>query len=61
MTLEKLKDHELVAHLSDLLIEEQERLVLQLEYLAELDRRKLFFEYSSLWQGLLAHSHRNAK
>lgn len=48
MKLKELKDHELVENFSDLLIEEQHQLVLQLEYLAELDRRKLFFAHSSL-------------
>ncbi len=48
MTLTHLSDAELVANFQDLIIEEREKLVLQLEHLVELDRRKLFFHYSSL-------------
>ena len=47
-TLSNLSDEDLIAGFQDLVISEQEQLVLQLEHLAELDRRKLFREYSSL-------------
>ncbi|MCM2278865.1 MAG: HNH endonuclease [Oligoflexia bacterium] len=43
-----LSDSDLVANFGDLIVEERESLVRQLEYLVELDRRKLFYEYSSL-------------
>jgi hypothetical protein len=46
--LNSLSDLDLVARFRDLLIEERERLVLTLEAIAELDRRKLFFHCSSL-------------
>lgn len=48
MQLSKLSDSELIASFQDLVIEERERLVFTLEHIAELDRRKLFFHYSSL-------------
>ena len=48
MSLTKMSDHELMANFQDLVIEERENLALQLEYIAELDRRKLFYHYSSL-------------
>jgi hypothetical protein len=53
MSLQKLSDSELIASFSDLVIEEQENLANQLEHLAELDRRKLFFGHSSLWAYLI--------
>lgn len=46
--ISRTPDHELIAGFQDLCIEERERLATQLEYIAELDRRKLFFHYSSL-------------
>lgn len=54
MQLSTLSDLELITHFQDILIEEREKLVLQLEYISELDRRKLFFEYSSLWAYLVS-------
>jgi len=57
MKLTSLSDNELVTNLSDLLIEERERLVVQLEYFIELERRKFFFGYESLW-ALLVHEYR---
>src|SRR5688572_7182110 len=48
MTLSQLSDAELIANFQDLIIEEREKLVLQLEHITELDRRKLFFHYDSL-------------
>jgi hypothetical protein len=48
MSISKMSDMELVASFSDLVIEEQGNLMAQLEHIAELDRRKLFFEYPSL-------------
>jgi 5-methylcytosine-specific restriction endonuclease McrA len=48
MTLSLLSDAELIANFQDLIIEEREKLVLQLEHLIELDRRKLFLHYPSL-------------
>lgn len=48
MSLLKISDPELIANFQDLVIEEREKLALQLEYIAELDRRKLFHHYSSL-------------
>jgi hypothetical protein len=53
MKLTHLSDDQLVADFQDLVIEERERLVLQLEYILELDRRKLFFGYPSLWGFLI--------
>ena len=53
MSLFKLSDVELIASFQDIVIEEREKLVLQLEYISELDRRKLFFHYSSLWAYLI--------
>jgi hypothetical protein len=52
-SLSLLSDQELVARFRDSVIDERERLVLQLEYLIELDRRRLFFEYPSLWAYLV--------
>ena len=48
MNLTELSDGELVALFQDSAIDEQEKLALQLCYIAELDRRKLFFHYDSL-------------
>lgn len=48
MAIFDLSDDELVSGLSNLVIEEKEQLVLQLQHIAELDRRKLFFHYPSL-------------
>src|SRR3954454_22110609 len=48
MTLTNLSDADLIAHFQNLIVDEREKLVLQLEHIAELDRRKLFFHYSSL-------------
>lgn len=48
MTLSEITDHELIANLRDLVIDEREQLALQLECIAEFDRRKLFFHYASL-------------
>jgi len=44
----RLSDAELISFFSDLLIEGREKLVLELEIIGELDRRKCFFHYSSL-------------
>ena len=46
--LSKLSDHELVAGLSDTVIDENEWLANHLCHLAELDRRRLFYHHSSL-------------
>jgi uncharacterized protein YoaH (UPF0181 family) len=46
--ISKVSDHELIAGFQDVVIEERELLSLTLEYIAELDRRKLFFHYPSL-------------
>ena len=43
-----LKDDELSSGYGDLVIDERENLLLQFDYIAELDRRKLFFQYNSL-------------
>jgi hypothetical protein len=48
MTLSQLSDAQLISNFQGLVIEEREKLVLRLEHLAEMDRRKLFFHYSSL-------------
>jgi 5-methylcytosine-specific restriction endonuclease McrA len=53
MNLKNLNDDKLMSGFSDLLIEENEKLVLQLEYLVELERRKLFLDCSSLWHFLV--------
>ncbi len=44
---------QIAARFDDLLIEEQERLVLELECIIEMDRRKLFYGCSSLWSCLV--------
>src|ERR1700728_1150890 len=48
MVLSQLSDVELIENFQDLVINEREKLVLQLEHIAELDRRKLFLHYDSL-------------
>jgi 5-methylcytosine-specific restriction endonuclease McrA len=48
-SLSQLSDNELVASFRDVIIESQERLVLELEHFIELDRRKHFAHHSSLW------------
>jgi 5-methylcytosine-specific restriction endonuclease McrA len=48
-SLSQLSDNELVASFRDVIIESQERLVLELDHFIELDRRKLFASHSSLW------------
>ena len=48
MRLTQLSDSELIAHFQDCMIDERERLVATLESIVEMDRRKLFFHYSSL-------------
>jgi len=48
MTISKLSDEELISGFKDLIFDEREKLLLQLQHLAELDRRKLFFHYPSL-------------
>ena len=53
-TLTALSDVELETGLQDLAIEEQENIASQLLYLAEMDRRHLFFHYSSLKAYLVA-------
>jgi 5-methylcytosine-specific restriction endonuclease McrA len=53
MNFKNLSDDKLMSGFSDLLIEESERLVLQLEYLVELERRKLFLDCPSLWHFLV--------
>jgi len=52
-TLEDLSDQELVANFGDLVADERENLVRQLEVLIEMDRRKLTYEYPSLWAFLI--------
>jgi 5-methylcytosine-specific restriction endonuclease McrA len=51
--LSEMNDDELTSRFSDLLIEENERFVLHLEFLVELERRKLFYSYPSLWAYLV--------
>lgn len=51
-TLSQLSDADLLSGLRDSLVEERERLVLQLKHLAELERRKLFLHCRSLWHYL---------
>ena len=51
-SLSQLSDADLLSELRDSLIEERERLVFQLKHLAELERRKLFLHYQSLWHYL---------
>jgi hypothetical protein len=48
MKLSQLSDGELVSGLQDVVCDEQERLAVGLEYIAELDRRKLFYHCASL-------------
>jgi hypothetical protein len=48
MMLSQLSDVELIENFQDLVVDEREKLVFQLEHISELDRRKLFFHYSSL-------------
>ena len=50
--LSHLSDADLLSELRDSLVEERERLVIQLKHLAELERRKLFLHYQSLWHYL---------
>ena len=52
-SLENLTDNELVASFGDLVTGERENLVGQLEILIEMDRRKLTYEYPSLWAYLI--------
>ncbi len=54
MSLKNLSDSELVASFKDAVIDEQLSLASQIEHIAELDRRKLFYQYSSL-RALLIH------
>ena len=53
MALTQLSDSELITGFQDTVINERELLVVQLQYLAELERRKLFFHCSSLWAYLV--------
>src|SRR4051812_23346911 len=46
--LSMLSDLDLLANFRDLVMDEREKLVHQLECIAELDRRKLFFHHASL-------------
>ena len=48
-----MTDPQLISLLGNSAIEEREHLVLQLEIIQELDRRHLFFHYSSLWAFLV--------
>jgi HNH endonuclease len=52
--LTQLSDEALLADFQDLVINEQEKLVLQLDHIVELDRRKLSAQYPSLRAFLLA-------
>jgi 5-methylcytosine-specific restriction endonuclease McrA len=54
MSLKNLSDLVLVAQFKDLVAETRERLVEELAYIGEMDRRKLFFEHSSLKSYLVA-------
>src|ERR1700722_10026064 len=54
--LTQLSDEELVSGLQDLLIESQEKLLLELEFICEMDRRKLFLHHDSL-RSYLVHEH----
>lgn len=51
-----LPDEELIERFRESVMNEHEELVRQLEHLAEMDRRKLFFGYSSLW-AYVVHEH----
>jgi len=48
MSLQEVSDLELVSRFQAFVCDEREKLVLMLEHIAEMDRRKLFFHYSSL-------------
>jgi 5-methylcytosine-specific restriction endonuclease McrA len=54
MSLKNLSDLVLVAQFKDLVAETRERLVDELAYIGEMDRRKLFFERASLRTYLVA-------
>ncbi len=54
--LSNLSDSELVGQFRDLTIEETQNLAQQLEHIAEMERRKYFLHYSSLWSYLI-HEH----
>jgi hypothetical protein len=54
MSLMKLSDLDLLANFRDIVIETRERLVLELRYIAEIERRKLFLEHASLRAYLIA-------
>ncbi len=54
MSLKNLSDSELVASFKDAVIDEQLSIASQIEHIAELDRRKLFYQYSSL-RAFLVH------
>ena len=56
MILTHLSDVELIGSFKETVLSEREMLVLQLDHLIELDRRKLFFHYSSL-SSFLVHEH----
>ncbi len=56
MSLNQLSDSELIASFKDLVVDERLALVAQLEHLLEMDRRKLFLGYPSLW-ACLVHEH----
>jgi hypothetical protein len=52
--LSSLTDEQLISGFRDLVIDDQERLVLRLDHILEMDRRKLFLEHASLWAYLIA-------
>ena len=56
MSLKTLSDSDLLASFKDLVVDERLALVSQLDHLLEMDRRKLYLGYSSLW-ACLVHEH----
>src|SRR3954463_6086799 len=56
-SLKALSDQELMANFGDLVISGREQLVSELEYIIELERRKLFLHYNSI-RAFLVEEHR---
>src|SRR3954471_17552988 len=53
MSLQELRDEALVESFREHLVLESEVVIHSLEFIAELDRRRLFFHHSSLWSYLV--------
>src|SRR5690242_7789980 len=53
MALTNLSDVELITNFREFVIGERENLVIQLEHIIELERRKLYLHYPSLWSYLV--------